>query len=226
MSHSERCVTWRVMSCVTFQIPRYIITLHELLAHTPHEHVERKSLEFAKSKLEELSKWAARAHSGRCVVTGGRPWPMLMAIGLRCQDDARWGERHGEHQKEPGHREDDRRGLWHPVRHESDLRQTRWAASASSASWSLWQSWRLTLTLDCDSRGQALSSSCRPAASEACSVRSAWAPSPWGRKESDSVFCLPNTFSSVPEHLEESFTCSRSAAEVRRHYPNTVEGIT
>ncbi|XP_076020156.1 ras-specific guanine nucleotide-releasing factor 2-like isoform X3 [Genypterus blacodes] len=39
-----------------FQIPRYIITLHELLAHTPHEHVERKSLEFAKSKLEDLSK--------------------------------------------------------------------------------------------------------------------------------------------------------------------------
>uniref|UniRef100_A0A672MUN6 Ras protein-specific guanine nucleotide-releasing factor 2a n=1 Tax=Sinocyclocheilus grahami TaxID=75366 RepID=A0A672MUN6_SINGR len=39
-----------------FQIPRYIISLHELLAHTPHEHVERKSLEFAKSKLEELSR--------------------------------------------------------------------------------------------------------------------------------------------------------------------------
>ncbi|KAJ4942303.1 hypothetical protein JOQ06_012169 [Pogonophryne albipinna] len=39
-----------------FQIPRYIITLHELLAHTPHEHVERKSLEFAKSKLEDLSR--------------------------------------------------------------------------------------------------------------------------------------------------------------------------
>ncbi|XP_077441834.1 ras-specific guanine nucleotide-releasing factor 2 isoform X5 [Vanacampus margaritifer] len=39
-----------------FQIPRYIITLHELLAHTPHEHVERNSLHFAKSKLEELSK--------------------------------------------------------------------------------------------------------------------------------------------------------------------------
>ncbi|XP_041368344.1 ras-specific guanine nucleotide-releasing factor 2-like isoform X7 [Gigantopelta aegis] len=38
------------------QIPRYIITLHELLAHTPHEHVERRSLEFAKSKLEELSR--------------------------------------------------------------------------------------------------------------------------------------------------------------------------
>uniref|UniRef100_A0A2C9KBL8 Ras-specific guanine nucleotide-releasing factor 2 n=1 Tax=Biomphalaria glabrata TaxID=6526 RepID=A0A2C9KBL8_BIOGL len=38
------------------QIPRYIITLHELLAHTPHDHVERESLEFAKSKLEELSR--------------------------------------------------------------------------------------------------------------------------------------------------------------------------
>ncbi|GFO14572.1 ras-specific guanine nucleotide-releasing factor 2, partial [Plakobranchus ocellatus] len=38
------------------QVPRYIITLHELLAHTPHDHVERKSLEFAKSKLEELSR--------------------------------------------------------------------------------------------------------------------------------------------------------------------------
>jgi hypothetical protein len=25
------------------QIPRYIITLHEILAHTPHEHVERRS---------------------------------------------------------------------------------------------------------------------------------------------------------------------------------------
>lgn len=41
------------------KIPRYIITLHELLAHTPHEHVERKSLEFAKSKLEELSRFAS-----------------------------------------------------------------------------------------------------------------------------------------------------------------------
>ncbi|XP_070543537.1 ras-specific guanine nucleotide-releasing factor 2-like isoform X2 [Ptychodera flava] len=38
------------------QIPRYIITLHELLAHTPHDHVERKSLEHAKNKLEELSR--------------------------------------------------------------------------------------------------------------------------------------------------------------------------
>ncbi|OWA52235.1 Ras-specific guanine nucleotide-releasing factor 2 [Hypsibius exemplaris] len=38
------------------QIPRYIVTLHELLAHTPHDHVERKSLEYAKNQLEELSR--------------------------------------------------------------------------------------------------------------------------------------------------------------------------
>lgn len=43
------------------KIPRYIITLHELLAHTPHEHVERKSLEFAKSKLEELSRYVSES---------------------------------------------------------------------------------------------------------------------------------------------------------------------
>ena len=39
-----------------FQIPRYIITLHELLAHTPYDHVERKSLETARTQLEELSR--------------------------------------------------------------------------------------------------------------------------------------------------------------------------
>lgn len=47
------------LSCLTSpppQIPRYILTLHELLAHTPHEHVERNSLDYAKSKLEELSR--------------------------------------------------------------------------------------------------------------------------------------------------------------------------
>ncbi|XP_035709519.1 ras-specific guanine nucleotide-releasing factor 2-like isoform X3 [Folsomia candida] len=38
------------------QIPRYIITLHELLAHTPYDHVERKSLENARAQLEELSR--------------------------------------------------------------------------------------------------------------------------------------------------------------------------
>lgn len=38
------------------QIPRYIVLLHELLAHTPHNHVERKSLEVARVKLEELSR--------------------------------------------------------------------------------------------------------------------------------------------------------------------------
>lgn len=42
---------------LVWQIPRYILTLHELLAHTPHEHVERNSLDYAKSKLEELSRY-------------------------------------------------------------------------------------------------------------------------------------------------------------------------
>lgn len=47
---------WLLTYVGLLQIPRYIITLHELLAHTPHDHVERESLEYAKSKLEELSK--------------------------------------------------------------------------------------------------------------------------------------------------------------------------
>ncbi|XP_056645864.1 ras-specific guanine nucleotide-releasing factor 2-like [Diorhabda sublineata] len=38
------------------QVPRYIITLHELLAHTPYDHVERKSLENARQQLEDLSR--------------------------------------------------------------------------------------------------------------------------------------------------------------------------
>jgi hypothetical protein len=41
---------------VLLQIPRYIITLHELLAHTPHDHVERKSLQNARQQLEDLSR--------------------------------------------------------------------------------------------------------------------------------------------------------------------------
>jgi len=45
--HTESC---------SLQVPRYIITIHQLLAHTPHDHVERKSLEFALSKLEEISQ--------------------------------------------------------------------------------------------------------------------------------------------------------------------------
>ena len=40
----------------TLKIPRYIITLHELLAHTPPDHVEKKSLENAREKLEDLSR--------------------------------------------------------------------------------------------------------------------------------------------------------------------------
>ncbi|XP_076761835.1 ras-specific guanine nucleotide-releasing factor 1 isoform X3 [Xylocopa sonorina] len=38
------------------QISRYIITLHEILAHTPYDHVERKSLQNARQKLEDLSR--------------------------------------------------------------------------------------------------------------------------------------------------------------------------
>ena len=64
-----------------FQIPRYIITLHELLAHTPHDHVERESLEYAKSKLEELSRVsAAQSLPGRlCVYPSPCP-PVLIII--------------------------------------------------------------------------------------------------------------------------------------------------
>ena len=40
----------------SFQIPRYIITLHELLAHTPPDHVEKNSLEQARVQLEDLSR--------------------------------------------------------------------------------------------------------------------------------------------------------------------------
>ncbi|XP_043277433.1 ras-specific guanine nucleotide-releasing factor 2-like isoform X2 [Venturia canescens] len=38
------------------QVPRYIVTLHEVLAHTPHDHVERKSLQNARQQLEDLSR--------------------------------------------------------------------------------------------------------------------------------------------------------------------------
>ncbi len=71
--------------------------------------------------------------SHRCVVTDGGDVDANVAVS-RCQDDARWSERHREHQEESGHREDDRRGLRHPVRHESDLRQTRWASPTTSVS--------------------------------------------------------------------------------------------
>lgn len=45
-----------VTAVFVLQIPRYIITLHELLAHTPHNHVERKSLDHARMQLEDLSR--------------------------------------------------------------------------------------------------------------------------------------------------------------------------
>lgn len=59
---------------VVLQIPRYILTLHELLAHTPHEHVERNSLDYAKSKLEELSR--SDPHCPSLPITS-RPFPFL-----------------------------------------------------------------------------------------------------------------------------------------------------
>ncbi len=67
---------WKLPSCLTlwhvllvWQIPRYILTLHELLAHTPHEHVERNSLDYAKSKLEELSRYI------KICLQHTHPWP-------------------------------------------------------------------------------------------------------------------------------------------------------
>lgn len=56
-------VTPLLLSILSLQIPRYILTLHELLAHTPHEHVERNSLDYAKSKLEELSRYIGTTSS-------------------------------------------------------------------------------------------------------------------------------------------------------------------
>lgn len=38
------------------QFPSYIITLHELLAHTPPDHVEKNLLEHARVQLEDLSR--------------------------------------------------------------------------------------------------------------------------------------------------------------------------
>lgn len=64
------CLTlWLVL--LVWQIPRYILTLHELLAHTPHEHVERNSLDYAKSKLEELSRYITMC------LQHTHPWPCV-----------------------------------------------------------------------------------------------------------------------------------------------------
>lgn len=51
------------------QIPRYIITLHELLAHTPHDHVERRSLQHARAQLEELSRQMHDEVNTFCLMT-------------------------------------------------------------------------------------------------------------------------------------------------------------
>ncbi len=70
------CLTlWHVL--LVWQIPRYILTLHELLAHTPHEHVERNSLDYAKSKLEELSRYIKMS------LQQTHPWPSVnIAISI------------------------------------------------------------------------------------------------------------------------------------------------
>jgi hypothetical protein len=63
-----RLVTLRFVPAT--QVPRYIITIHQLLAHTPHDHVERKSLEFALSKLEEISQVnGENLHDGRFILS-------------------------------------------------------------------------------------------------------------------------------------------------------------
>lgn len=41
---------------IFLQISRYITALHEILAHTPHDHVERKRLQTVCQKLEDLSR--------------------------------------------------------------------------------------------------------------------------------------------------------------------------
>jgi hypothetical protein len=65
-----------VFPFILLQIPRYIITLHELLAHTPHDHVERKSLHNARQQLEDLSRQmhdeVRASSSGDCTAAGSR----------------------------------------------------------------------------------------------------------------------------------------------------------
>lgn len=47
----------------------------------------------------------------------------LIGVSVPAQSDAWRGEWHREHPEEPGHREDDSGGLWHPAGHQPDLRQ-------------------------------------------------------------------------------------------------------
>lgn len=47
----------------------------------------------------------------------------LIGVSVRAQSDAWRGQWHREHPEEPGHREDDCGGLWHPAGHQPDLRQ-------------------------------------------------------------------------------------------------------
>ena len=55
------------------QIPRYIITLHELLAHTPPDHVEKNSLEHARWHFL-LNTYVREFRVGVWVEVGDSPW--------------------------------------------------------------------------------------------------------------------------------------------------------
>ena len=98
-------------------MPRYIITLHELLAHTPHDHVERKSLENARRQLEDLSR---QMHDEVCKHKIG-----LTASNSRCDVFLLSGERDGEPAQKLGSGADDRGGLRHSLGREPSVRATR-----------------------------------------------------------------------------------------------------
>ena len=130
------------------QIPRYIITLHELLAHTPHNHVERKSLDNARMQLEDLSRQMhdevgcsllviqlmTNSNWQYTIVSCSVAWDSLhiapeslrvatsILRGAGC--DVRRcvaGERDREHPEELGHRAHDRGGLRHPAGRQPDV---------------------------------------------------------------------------------------------------------
>ncbi|KAF0291344.1 Ras-specific guanine nucleotide-releasing factor 1 [Amphibalanus amphitrite] len=65
------------------QIPRYIVTLHELLSHTPQNHVERRSLDEARRQLEQLSRQMQDE-------VGERRGCLLDMVGYRRGNGVRW----------------------------------------------------------------------------------------------------------------------------------------
>ena len=72
----------KLISLLLFQIPRYIITLHELLAHTPPDHVEKNSLEQARVQLEDLSRQMHDEVSG-CCDAANIQYVSVILLGLR-----------------------------------------------------------------------------------------------------------------------------------------------